>query len=84
MTQKTLARKAAIKQGTLSGLENGSGESAAIVRIALATGYSAYWLETNRGPKKLSDLEALFLNLSPDEQRAVQAYIHALKALKAA
>lgn len=50
MTQQQLAKKAGIKQPTLSELETGESASSTLLpSIAAATGVSAYWLETGKG-----------------------------------
>lgn len=85
LSQGALAARIGVKQSSISELERGdSRETAHIVKIALATRFSAYWLETGKGPKKQSELEAVFLSLPENEQRATLAFIKTLRGLPAA
>lgn len=83
LSQEELARRVGIKQPTIAAIESGDiKETAHIVKIALATGYSAYWLENGKGAKKLGFQEALAL--SEDEQRAAAAFIQQWRQAKRA
>ncbi len=76
MSQAKLAKIVGCSQPTIAAAEAGGGTEY-IVEIALATGYSAYWLATGKGPKKLGVGESL--RLSEDEERAVRAFITTLR-----
>lgn len=79
MSQVELAKRCKVSQPTIAAAEAGGGTEH-IVKIAMATGYSAYWLETGKGPKLMSPLEAL--HLSDDEARAAAAYVQMLRTTK--
>ncbi len=79
LSQAELARRIKVSQPTIAAAEAGGGTEH-IVKIALETGYSAYWLETGKGPKRMGRLEAL--HLSDDEQAAAAAYIAVLRNTK--
>jgi transcriptional regulator with XRE-family HTH domain len=84
-TQKDLSKKAKISQSVLSDVETGEiKETGAIVRIALACGVSAYWLETGKGPRELSEYEAAIVDLDESDMRVVMDMIKALRARRAA
>jgi transcriptional regulator with XRE-family HTH domain len=83
MSQADLARKIGVSQPTIAAAESGGGTEH-IVKIALATGYSPYWLENGRGPKKMGIVERALaeLNATEDDQRAAVAFLTALKATR--
>lgn len=84
-TQTELAKRAKIPQSSVSNLETGGhAGSPNIVEVALALGVSVYWLRNGKGPKYLTDLQELALDLSEPEQQAVAAYIKFLRAGKVA
>lgn len=78
LSQAKLAQKVGIKQPTIAAIESGEiKETAHIVKIAIATGYSAYWLENERGAKRRTPLDTEAL--TPDELRAVVAFLQAYR-----
>lgn len=81
LTQVQLAKAVGISQAQITRLETGlDKETSHLVKIALATRHSAYWLDSGRGRKKLTELEAVILNLPEGHQRQALAVIEALKA----
>lgn len=78
LSQAALAKKVGVSQPTIADIESGKiKETAHIVKIALATRHSAYWLETNKGPKKMGVLEALAL--SQEEETAAAAFLEGFR-----
>lgn len=84
-SQKRLAKAAKIGQSSIAELESGdSKESAAIVRIAYALGVTPQWLEWGKLPKKLDEVDKVFHELEPPEQRVILETIRATIASKKA
>lgn len=85
LDQGPLAKKAKMAQNSLSDLETGkTKETPQIVKLAVALGVSAYWLDSGKGPKKLGELEQSILELDERDQQAVIDLIGVLRARRAA
>lgn len=78
--QTKLAKKAEMAQNSLSDLETGkTKETPQIVKLALALGVSAYWLDSGKGPKKLGELEQSILELDEHGQQTIMDMVGVLK-----
>jgi phage repressor protein C with HTH and peptisase S24 domain len=74
LTQKALAQKVGMAQGSLSALETGDSQGTTMIAtMAAALGVSPLWLETGRGPMKGSEERDPLLGLKPGTFMRVEA-----------
>lgn len=84
-TQTELAKRAKIAQSSVAELETKPNRgSRYIVKIAVALGVSAYWLDSGKGPKKLDDVTLEILDLHESELDVALAMIRMIRARRAA
>lgn len=72
LTQKALAQRVGMSQGSLSALETGDSQGTTMVAsMATALGVNALWLETGRGPMRAGEASDPMHGLPPESFRPV-------------